>query len=74
VADVDPAPENKVFDVPQAEREPRIDHDDQTNDLGRGVKAVERVIGLAYPPDLSPPQLTGNFALTMPFGRIALKF
>jgi hypothetical protein len=73
VADVDPAPEHKVFDVPQAEREPRIYHDDQTKDLGRGVKVAERVIGLAYPPDLSLPPLTGNFALTMPFCLIAPK-
>jgi hypothetical protein len=42
--------------------------------VGASRQTVNQVIGLAHPPDLSPPQLTGNFALTMPFGRIAIKF
>jgi hypothetical protein len=42
--------------------------------VGASRQTVNQVIGLAHPTDLSPPQLTGNFALTMPFGFIAIKF
>lgn len=42
VANVDPALEQQVFHVPQALRKPDVHHDDEADDLGRGVEIAER--------------------------------
>lgn len=66
VANVDPALEQQVFNVSQAERESDLHHHGQADDLGQRVKVAEGSVRFAHLSDLSPPQHTGNFALTMP--------
>lgn len=48
VANVDPALEQEIFHVPQAQRKPDIQHYHQPDDLRRGVKVPERISGFAW--------------------------
>ena len=47
MADVDPALEQQVLDVPQRQLEPHLHHDHQADHLGRGVEVAERTGGFA---------------------------
>lgn len=48
MADIDPALEQEIFHVPQAQRKPDIQHYHQPDDLRRGVKVPERISGFAW--------------------------
>lgn len=68
VTDVDAALEQQILDIAQAQRKPNVHHDDQVDDLGRGVEIPERVLSLAHPTRLSAACPNRNFALTSPHG------
>ena len=70
MAQIDPALEQQVLDVPQRQREPHVHHHDETDHPGRGVELAKRAVWFAgawHATHAKRPILTGGaFALTEP--------
>jgi hypothetical protein len=56
VADIDPAFEQQVLDISQAQREPRVHYHNRADDLGRRVGIAER--GGGFPEVWASPSTT----------------
>lgn len=60
MTDIDATLEQQIFDVPQRERIPNIQHHDHADDFGRCMKVAKRILKLVHPLRLASEQTVGH--------------